>query len=280
MYLERHLSQHQQRSLNLAEEKHFQRPKRTKKKTKAQRQIKTKHARSIQVNSHNKHLYIHHRLAKQVTLTPAKTHFLRSPPPAPLYTLEALHALLLQHRQRARSKPFHSGLRDGHPMEFIYDPYIDETPFIYDFYQHHPSRPFGAFTLNQFNIPDEPSYDDEMINFLLETQNRDLYVNDFGVCHVDCSSFVRRSPEDYEMLLRLDERIQRKTVTSDIIESLPVMDVDQLRLNDQCSICMENYQLGQKLRRLPCEHLFHSDCIERYLREFSTQCPLDNLPLN
>lgn len=81
------------------------------------------------------------------------------------------------------------------------------------------------------------------------------------------------------MLLRLDDRVQRKTVNSNIIESLPVIDVDLLQLHDQCSICMENYQLGQRLRRLPCEHLFHSDCIERYLRDFSHQCPLDNLPL-
>ena len=81
------------------------------------------------------------------------------------------------------------------------------------------------------------------------------------------------------MLLRLDERVARKTVGKSILDTLPTVPVAETHLNDQCTICMENYSLGQQMKLLPCKHLFHSDCIETYLQQFSNQCPLDNLPL-
>ena len=88
-----------------------------------------------------------------------------------------------------------------------------------------------------------------------------------------------RSPEDYEMLLRLDERVQRKTVNKSVFDSLLTVNVNETYLNDQCTICMENYVMGQSMKRLPCSHMFHCNCIETYLKNFSTQCPLDNLPI-
>jgi hypothetical protein len=81
------------------------------------------------------------------------------------------------------------------------------------------------------------------------------------------------------MLLRLDDRVQRKAVDTNILNTLPTIPVDETHLNDQCIICMESYSLGQQMKLLPCKHMFHSNCIETYLKEFSTQCPLDNLPL-
>ncbi len=87
------------------------------------------------------------------------------------------------------------------------------------------------------------------------------------------------SPNDYEMLLRLDERIQRKTINRNILDTLPTLHVNETHAHDQCTICMETYILGQQLKVLPCTHIFHSNCIETYLRDFSTQCPLDNLPI-
>lgn len=81
------------------------------------------------------------------------------------------------------------------------------------------------------------------------------------------------------MLLRLDERVQRKTVSANVLETLPTVTADDSHAGEQCTICMEAYSLGQQLKLLPCEHIFHSDCIETYLKEFSIQCPLDNLPL-
>lgn len=42
---------------------------------------------------------------------------------------------------------------------------------------------------------------------------------------------------------------------------------------DQCTICMGDYQLGQKIVRLKCKHHFDRDCIAKWLEERTT-CPL------
>jgi len=39
-----------------------------------------------------------------------------------------------------------------------------------------------------------------------------------------------------------------------------------------CSICIEEFQQEQDLRRLPCSHRFHQKCVDEWLK-ISTSCP-------
>jgi hypothetical protein len=41
-----------------------------------------------------------------------------------------------------------------------------------------------------------------------------------------------------------------------------------------CSICMEEYEQGERLIELPCSHRFHHGCIEPWLTERHPTCPL------
>jgi len=257
LFIENHFNKQKLNFINHLQDNGYQRPKRLNKKMNAQRQIKTKHAKSIKIKSHNKHLYIHHRLAKKVLLDEPSYHCIPSSEPAPLYSPEALRSIIYQYRHPYNSSYLYYSTpsRKARQSKISNDTDIDESQISVAAYQ------YREYTLNEYNIPDEPSYDDAMINFLLDMQNRDL------------------SPEDYEMLLRLDERVQRKTINKNILDTLLTIDVNQTHLDEQCTICMEKYNLGQEIKLLPCTHIFHLNCIETYLQEFSIQCPLDNLPL-
>lgn len=88
------------------------------------------------------------------------------------------------------------------------------------------------------------------------------------------------TPEDYELLLMLDESIAPKTVSSSVLESLRVESVEVAEVEGElCSICMEMYQTSQMVKTLPCDHSFHSDCIDHWLSFSSQNCPLDGLAI-
>lgn len=44
--------------------------------------------------------------------------------------------------------------------------------------------------------------------------------------------------------------------------------------HNSCSICLDDYELGEQLRVLPCQHTFHFNCIAPWLTERSPTCPL------
>lgn len=56
-------------------------------------------------------------------------------------------------------------------------------------------------------------------------------------------------------------------ITHDILSNLPVHSFHREKdiPSDECIICLEEYQEGEKIRTLPCKHLFHSTCIQSWL---------------
>ncbi|CBY00064.1 hypothetical protein LEMA_P076530.1 [Plenodomus lingam JN3] len=47
-----------------------------------------------------------------------------------------------------------------------------------------------------------------------------------------------------------------------------------------CSICTEDFEKGQDLRVLPCNHKFHPDCVDPWLLNVSGTCPLCRVDLH
>ena len=46
-----------------------------------------------------------------------------------------------------------------------------------------------------------------------------------------------------------------------------------------CCICVDDFKPGQEVRELPCQHLFHPSCIDEWLSEHSSVCPLCKMDL-
>lgn len=171
VYIENHLTKQQLEFVDHVQDKDYKRPKRSNKKMNAQRQIKTKHAKSIKIKSHNKHLYIHHRLAKKVILDQPSYHCIPSSEPVPLYSPETLRSIVYHYRHPYDSSyiSYSTPSRKARKSKINHEPYIiDESQINLAAHQ------FREYTLHEYNIPDEPSYDDAMINFMFEMQNRDL----------------------------------------------------------------------------------------------------------
>jgi len=84
------------------------------------------------------------------------------------------------------------------------------------------------------------------------------------------------TPEDYELLLRLDERLEnRRAASGKELKSLNQMKADDSAewQERQCGICLLNYGPGDNCVQLPCEHIFHDPCIKHWL-EIQAVCPV------
>ena len=59
------------------------------------------------------------------------------------------------------------------------------------------------------------------------------------------------------------------------INLIPTVEVTQEEVskNLQCSVCMEDFKARESVRRLPCTHLYHADCIVPWLQMHAT-CPI------
>lgn len=44
--------------------------------------------------------------------------------------------------------------------------------------------------------------------------------------------------------------------------------------NHTCAICLEQYECGENIRELPCLHQFHGECIDEWLLQQTSLCPL------
>tara|TARA_B110001452_G_scaffold214846_1_gene185858 strand:- start:501 stop:1088 length:588 start_codon:yes stop_codon:yes gene_type:complete len=137
------------------------------------------------------------------------------------------------------------------------------------------------------------------------------------------------TPEDYDMLTRLDSSVQPKTLSPRVLdkrapswcvpeassseEEMPLppgavcppvptgsspddadavaSSMSELSLSSrsrslssrlsgqQCSICMEDLSAGERVRKLPCGHIFHASCVDEWLTRRSNVCPDDGLPV-
>lgn len=65
------------------------------------------------------------------------------------------------------------------------------------------------------------------------------------------------------------------TLDKSIFDKLPeIIFNDQIKIEEPCNICMEEYTLNDVLKQLPCNHYYHKDCISKWLCNEKTTCPM------
>ncbi|KAI8808476.1 hypothetical protein BJ742DRAFT_869168 [Cladochytrium replicatum] len=105
--------------------------------------------------------------------------------------------------------------------------------------------------------------------------------------------------EDYETLLQLQESgqqhqegvtgqtfeqsthtlprmVNQGSIPLHVINSFPTFQVSARRDEKpahQCTVCMLPWAVGELARRIPCRHVFHQKCIDRWLLHHRTTCP-------
>ena len=212
-----------------------ERPRQGNKSTRAQKQIAEKHFRSkncLQNTGGNPTVTV---LAKHglISKNEARERHLADSIAAKKANIEKrLGSLKLQRKGPPRNLPV-SSTSDGCPSTG----------------QTQKAKPV-KYELKEGDISQHASTEDEqqLLKCLLLIQGRDLL------------------PEDYDLLLRLDDNVDKKTVSSSLLKSLrtklvTLEDVTGDGENSEltgaiCTVCMEPYSVDESVKWLPCEHVF------------------------
>ena len=95
----------------------------------------------------------------------------------------------------------------------------------------------------------------------------------------------------YDQLLDLGDQIgdvkteRWHTRNQQIIGSLPVhifspsTSLEEAITDEKCLVCLCEYEREEELKKLPCSHTFHSECIDGWLQDHD-HCPLCKKPLD
>ncbi|GKV41445.1 hypothetical protein SLEP1_g48981 [Rubroshorea leprosula] len=75
-----------------------------------------------------------------------------------------------------------------------------------------------------------------------------------------------------------------RSVDSRMVERLPRFAFNsahfsQNRIGETCAICLEDYKDGEVVKVLPCQHDFHSGCVDSWLTKWGTFCPVCKLDM-
>lgn len=87
-------------------------------------------------------------------------------------------------------------------------------------------------------------------------------------------------PSSYEQLLALDDNVSRPGLppgalqASTFTQHLEVEDAARLsQQHGRCVICLDDFEAGNTVRRLPCLCVFHVACADRHFQD-SKSCPV------
>lgn len=88
------------------------------------------------------------------------------------------------------------------------------------------------------------------------------------------------TPEDYDMLLRLDEMVPKRTATADTLAHLRLR-IHGERLHEVCGVCLAPFDPSDDVLAVSCpaKHEFHRQCISKWLTECNKTCPVDHAEL-
>jgi hypothetical protein len=114
--------------------------------------------------------------------------------------------------------------------------------------------------INQINIDDENQNNNVLIDTLEDVK---ILMSQDEFDEMKCGTYI-----EYIQRVR-PESIN--TITENNETEIVIDD------NDICTICTDDFTITDVMINLPkCNHIFHKQCIGRWLTEFKNKCPLCN----
>lgn len=112
----------------------------------------------------------------------------------------------------------------------------------------------------------------------------DLFFNDghgMGQRRADFGDiFMGHGLQELIEQLSMNDRRGPPPAPRSAIDAMPTIRISQRHLNTDahCPVCQDKFELGTRARQMPCDHIYHSDCIVPWLVEHNS-CPVCRVEL-
>ena len=160
--------------------------------------------------------------------------------------------------------------------------YEDDTEMIVNHGPHpgHPDHPDRHGHAYPFHWGRNYTYDNE--RYLSDTSV--IFIGIFCACFMVkvlaiCTDYYSRvRGRALAQISQISEQSARIARQIKINSKTRVITEEGLQgeLLNECSICLENFDVGQKISELSCGHLFHKECVEQWMQN-NHNCPLCRL---
>ncbi|XP_007009248.2 PREDICTED: probable E3 ubiquitin-protein ligase RHC2A [Theobroma cacao] len=89
------------------------------------------------------------------------------------------------------------------------------------------------------------------------------------------SGFDRLIDQLSQMEIQNVGRYEQPPASKAAVEAMPTVEIDETHVCNElyCAVCKEQFELGTKVRNMPCNHLYHSNCILPWL-QLRNSCPV------
>lgn len=122
--------------------------------------------------------------------------------------------------------------------------------------RHLAERPAYYFSRGQYGSPGERHACGLLRSQVLDLMHREI------------------TPDDYEILLQLDDTVEKPVANKDDVARLPAASPQDF-LGKDCAVCLVSFRMDESgIALLPCGHCFHRSCITKWLSECNPNCPL------
>ena len=131
------------------------------------------------------------------------------------------------------------------------------------------------------NLDDNPEDGDSDLMYALELARQEQVM---GEQEAEEGESFDSEDMDYEQLLALGERIgdvaqdRWRLDAPAKMAALPTYTIEKNYLDEaegndvMCQVCQCDYEEGEEMKKLPCGHHFHTECIDRWLQDHPTCC--------
>lgn len=119
-------------------------------------------------------------------------------------------------------------------------------------------------------------------NILNEDNNEDEYNNE-NIENIGniFSEILNTASLLNRQIVIIDENENDDEEYNDIVVTLDTSELEKLKkfqlenkLDFNCVVCLADLEKDEHAIELNCGHIYHSDCIETYLKEYSYKCPI------